>query len=155
MSFNEEINYLKNKLKQVKMKTSKVKSVQPNGTYDSQYGVDDGNGNKIMYKFEYEMEDGTVMTAGHKTVQSPFNIGDTVEYEILNTNFNSGSVKKPQEQFNSNSGGGNFSPSKERQIVLQSCLKASASYYAERSEGTPEVVFEQAKIWRDLILNDA
>ena len=41
------------------MKISKVKSVQPNGTWDSQYGT--------LYKFEYVMEDGAVVNANHKT----------------------------------------------------------------------------------------
>lgn len=74
------------------MKTSKIKAIQANGTYKSNYG--------LLYKFEYELEDGTVINANHKTLQSPFNDGDEVEYEIKGTKdgFTWGTVKKPQEQ---------------------------------------------------------
>lgn len=69
---------------------SKVKSVQANGTYDSQYGV--------LYKFDYEMEDGTSLSANHKS-QTPFPVGTEVEYEIKgSTDYgNYGKVGKPQD----------------------------------------------------------
>lgn len=56
---------------------SRVKEVQANGTFDSQYGM--------LYKFEYTMEDGTVLNANHKA-SSPFRIGDAVEYVITKDN---------------------------------------------------------------------
>ena len=73
---------------------SKVKSVQANGTYDSQYGT--------LYKFDYEMEDGASLIANHKS-QTPFPVGAEVEYEIKGTSEygNYGKVGKPQD--------GNFS----------------------------------------------
>jgi len=76
------------------MKTSKVKQVQGSGTYDSMYG--------LLYKFEYLFEDGTVLTANHKTQDGNFKIGDEVEYEIKGTNdYGSwGKVGKPQEEAN-------------------------------------------------------
>lgn len=72
------------------MKASKIKSVTPNGTYDSNYGT--------LYKFEYEMEDGVILTANHKEASNAFNIGDEVEYEIKGENdFGKwGKVSKPQ-----------------------------------------------------------
>ena len=61
------------------MKTqSKVKSVQASGTWNSKDG-------KLYYKFEYEMEDGKVMTASH-TSEKHLTIGEEVEYEITKTN---------------------------------------------------------------------
>lgn len=84
------------------MKTSKVKSVQANGTYDSNYG--------LLYKYEYEFEDGTVLTANHKS-QNPFPVGEEIEYEVKGTNeYGSwGKVSKPKENGyggNSYKGGG-------------------------------------------------
>lgn len=55
--------------------TSKIKSVQQNGTYNST------KDNSLIYKHEYQFEDGVVLSAGHKTVQ-PFKAGEEVEYEI-------------------------------------------------------------------------
>jgi hypothetical protein len=72
-------------------KTSKVKSVQGDGDYTNDYGT--------FYKFEYQFEDGTVMTASHKTNNGNFKQGDEVEYEVKGTNeYGSyGKVSKPQE----------------------------------------------------------
>lgn len=82
---------------------SKVKSVTGNGTFDSQYGIphdqNDPNSKKVMFKYEYEMEDGTVLTANHKSYTAPFKTGDAVEYEITKENEygKQGKVSKPSE----------------------------------------------------------
>ena len=71
----------------------KIKAIQANGTYKSNYG--------LLYKFEYEFEDGEVVQANHKTENSPFNIGDEVEVEVTKT-FDWGKiakVSKPKEDF--------------------------------------------------------
>jgi hypothetical protein len=73
------------------MKTSKVKAVQANGTWDSPNG--------IFYKFEYLMEDGQVVNAMHKTAEGFFKIGSDVEYEITKPEYNSGKVRKPEQQY--------------------------------------------------------
>lgn len=81
------------------MTTSKVKSVQGAGVWDSQHGT--------LYKFDYEMEDGTSLRALHKSKEAAFKPGDEVEYEITKTHAeygNSGKVRKP----NSFTGGGKF-----------------------------------------------
>lgn len=79
------------------MNTSKVKSVQGNGTYDSQYGT--------LYKFEYHLEDGATFTANHKT-ESPLPVGTEVDYEIKGTNeYGSyGKISKHKEEFKRGSG---------------------------------------------------
>lgn len=79
------------------MKTSKVKAVQANGTWDSNYGT--------MYKFEYIMEDGQVVNANHKE-NKHLDIGTEVEYEITNSEYNNGKVKK----YNPEYAGGGFTP---------------------------------------------
>ena len=73
------------------MKTSKVKSVTGNGTWDSPNGM--------FYKFEYEMEDGQTVNAMHKTQDGNFKVGETVDYEITNQQYNNGKVRKPEQQF--------------------------------------------------------
>lgn len=79
-------------------KISKVKSVQGDGDYTNDYGT--------FYKFEYHFEDGTVLSASHKTNNGNFKAGDEVEYEVKGTNeYGSyGKVSKPQE--NNYQGGG-------------------------------------------------
>lgn len=57
---------------------STVKEVQPNGTWDSPNGT--------LYKFAYLMEDGTEVTANHKSASCPFKAGDEVEYEVKGSN---------------------------------------------------------------------
>ena len=53
-----------------KMAQSKVTQVQGSGTWND------------LYKFEYTFEDGTVLTAFHKTAEAPFKAGDLAEYEV-------------------------------------------------------------------------
>lgn len=68
---------------------SKVKSVQQDGTWNSKHD------NALMYKHEYEFEDGTLLQASHKT-QNPFKQGDEVEYNVTresDTYGKSGNVK--------------------------------------------------------------
>lgn len=71
-------------------KTSRVKEVQSNGTYDSKHG--------LLYKYEYTFEDGTVLNANHKS-QKPFEKSTLLEYEVKGSNdfVSWGSVKKPQD----------------------------------------------------------
>ena len=68
---------------------SKITNIQGAGTYDSQYGT--------LYKFEYTFEDGTTLVANHKTQNSPFNVGDSAEYEVKGSNDHGswGKVGKP------------------------------------------------------------
>lgn len=75
---------------------SKVKSVQASGTYDSAHGT--------LFKFEYEMEDGIVLSANHKSLHGFLKIGEPVEYTIKgNSSYgNYGSVSKPKPAFTPN-----------------------------------------------------
>lgn len=72
------------------MSITKVKKVQGNGTYESQYG--------LLYKFDYDLEDGTFISANHKTEKS-FQIGDEVEYNIKGeaNGMPYGTVSKPKD----------------------------------------------------------
>jgi len=69
------------------MAQSKVTQVQGSGTWND------------LYKFEYTFEDGTVLTAFHKTAEAPFKAGDLAEYEVRKETERgkSGKVGKPQQ----------------------------------------------------------
>lgn len=115
------------------MKTSTVKAVTANGTYDSDYGVpynpEDPNSKKGFYKFEYEMSDGTILTANHKNTV-PFDIGAEVEYEIKGTNdYGSwGTVKKPENDSKTFKKSPDQQDSIEKQSVLRSvCIAVQGS----------------------------
>lgn len=112
------------------MKTSKVKTVQQNGTWNSKHD------NALMYNHDYEFEDGMILQASHKTL-IPFTEGVVIEYEVTKESDQygrSGTVKKPQEQFQ---GGqkpqeqyaGSRKPDKvQTYIIRQSSLKVALDY---------------------------
>jgi hypothetical protein len=103
---NQKENNINVKLN-VKMK-SKIKHVTGNGSYENQYGAEQPNGKKLLFKHEYTFEDGVTLNASHKTEVCPFKIGDEVEYEVKQDHEvygKSGSVKKP-DSGNGYRGGG-------------------------------------------------
>lgn len=72
---------------------SKITKITQGKPYDSQHGT--------LYGFFYTFEDGTNISANHKTVQSPFQVGDEAEYEITGTfgkDGKRGKVGKPKDQ---------------------------------------------------------
>lgn len=87
----DNYNTKRKQVKTNKMKTSKVKNVCGSGTWDSPNGT--------FFKFEYQMEDGQIVNAMHKTAEGFFKVGDTVDYEITNAQYNNGKVRKPEQQF--------------------------------------------------------
>lgn len=96
-------------------KTSKVKAVQGNGTFEF-------NG-KTFYKFEVEMENGDVGTYNSiKAEQSKFVVGEEVEYTFTGGQY---PKIKPVYAQSNNSGGFKPNPERDLKIVKQSCLKAS------------------------------
>ena len=111
---------------------SKVKSVVPNGTYNSPNG--------LLYKFNYTMEDGVALTANHKTEQCPFGVGDEVDYHIKGSNnYGSwGSVKKLESGFSSQ--GTKVAPTNNRnadtqdQIMRQSSLNRAVDALGQNKE---------------------
>jgi len=84
----------------------RVTKIVPNGNFTGKYGV--------MYKFTYEFDDNVLLVASHKTEQSPFKIGDAVEYEIRGeyNGIKEGKVSKP----NDFGKGGQVSPETQKRI---------------------------------------
>ena len=104
---DQELN--NNHKNNLKMKTkSKITHITGNGSFENQYGAEQPDGKKLLFKHEYTFEDGTVMEANHKTTTSPFNVGQEVEYEIKrdNSHGKSGKVSKPDDGNGYGVGGG-------------------------------------------------
>ena len=72
----------------------KVASIQGAGTYNGQKG--------LLYRFEYTFDDGSTISANHKTQEPPFKAGDEVVVEERgrkDDGFAWGAVRKRQEGF--------------------------------------------------------
>ena len=103
------------------MPTSKIKSVQGAGDWTPE-------GGDPLYKFEYDMEDGTIFTAFHKKQAPLFEAGAEVEYEITKTGTKgkSGKVRKPGQAFNAESAGGyKMDPKTQRNIENSWALRTA------------------------------
>jgi hypothetical protein len=105
------------------MKTGTIQAINGNGTW------------KELFKFEYEMkdQDGNVETAGalHKTKDSPYHVGQIIDYEIT-TNDKGYSNIKFQGDKPAFSPKSNYVPKdpveeakRQAMIVRQSSLKAA------------------------------
>lgn len=112
----------------VKMKTSKITDIKGAGTYESKFG--------LLYKFEYSFEDGQLLTANHKTENSPFNIGDEAQYTVKGSNdYGSwGSVSRPEDQQGTSFKGGGAKtfkadPLKQASIEKQVALKEAINFH--------------------------
>jgi len=88
---------------------STIKEIQGNGTYESPHG--------LLYKFLYTMDDGTELSANHKSQKCPFKIGDEVEYLVNGSNsYGSwGKVSKPGG-YAPPTGGGKMSDDTQKRI---------------------------------------
>jgi len=126
------------------MKNSKVTNVQPNGTWDGNYG--------LMYKFEISFENGDVGEYSSKNKnQDKFYIGQQTDYEYIDGKFPK--VKpvyiKPDNfnkaSYNSNKQDVNNS------ISRAVALKISAIY---DNQCTQEDVIKNAKFFYDYWLCD-
>lgn len=120
-------------------KQSKVKAVN-NGF--ASWQTEDGT---TMYPHRYTMEDGTEITANHKTL-NPFNVGDEVEYEVKSTDKHGnpkGSVSKVQEK--SYSGGSKFESKDTGVITWLSCYSSTCTLF-QQSTTTFETVLNATNV---------
>jgi hypothetical protein len=90
---------------------AKITHISPNGHYDSPHGR--------LFKQQYVFEDGAELSANHKTENSPFKVGDEVEYEVNGTNSYGawGKVRRPDTDgkfTKSNSAGGD-----DRSVIIE------------------------------------
>lgn len=126
---------------------STITQIQPNGTWNSQYG--------LMYQFEVQFDDGKSINVNAKTEEPPYKVGDKVSYEITGSNKygSKGKIQKadfdgsPQKSF-----GGQSSTQKDELIARQTCIKASAELYAQRSDWSVSQVIATAQMFTEYCL---
>ena len=121
------------------MKNSKVTNVQPNGTWDGNYG--------LMYKFEISFENGDVGEYSSKNkLQDKFIVGQQTDYEYTDGKFPKVKpVYMKPDSFNQSS------PKKDdvqKLIVKQSSLKAAVDY---DNKCTPEDVLKNAQMFYEWV----
>jgi hypothetical protein len=113
---------------QNKMKTSKIKSIQNNGTW------------KDLFKFEVEMENGDVGGCFAASQDPPFKVGDEKQYEYTQ-NGRYWNIKFAKEQRPAWNGGGGApktygkSPEDKADIARAVALKAAVDLH--KGEGEP------------------
>lgn len=113
------------------MLQSKIKTIQPNGTWDSRNG--------LMYKFEVELEDGTSGEVSAKT-QNRWNIGDEVEYEVTPSKWGN-RLKLDKVGFaNKGAAGNRQSPDIQKRIDASWAIG-----HAINQESDPEKIVEAAE----------
>jgi hypothetical protein len=113
------------------MGISKVKTIQPNGTYEGRNG--------LMFKFEIGLEDGASGEVSAKTIDR-WNVGDEVEYEITPSKWGD-RMKLTKPGFTPNQGGG-----KPQSPDIQKRIDASwAIGHAINQESDPEKIVEAAE----------
>jgi len=121
------------------MKNSKVTSVQPNGTWESKFG--------LMYKFEISFENGDVGEYSTKNkLQDKFYIGSETDYEYIDGKFPKVKpVYMKPDSFNQSS------PKQDdvqKLIVKQSSLKAAVDY---DNKCSPEDVLKNAQMFYEWV----
>jgi hypothetical protein len=114
------------------MGISKVKTIQPNGTYEGRNG--------LMFKFEIGLEDGSSGEVSAKTIDR-WNVGDEVEYEVTPSKWGprlkldkAGYANKP------NGGGYKEDPEKAKRITASWAIG-----HAINQESDPEKIIEAAE----------
>ena len=130
------------------IKTSTVKNVQANGTWEGKFGM--------MYKFEVEFEDGNAGEYSSKTQdQTKFVEGQEMEYEFIDGNFPKVKpvYQKPDFASNGFSGGYKKDDNVQKMIVKQSSLK-SAVDYCSKGNCSPSDVIKVAQEFVDWVMDD-
>lgn len=111
------------------MGQSKIKSIQPMGTYESQNG--------LMYKFNIELENGESGEVSAKT-EDRWSIGDEVEFEITPSKW--GDKMKLSKAGYNRSGGYKDDPEKTKRITA-----SWAVALALQEESDHEKILERAE----------
>lgn len=129
------------------LKTSKVKSVQANGTWDSKFGG-------TFYKFEVEMENGNVGEYSSKTKdQEKFVVGEEVQYEFEDGKFPKIKPYYNKDNYSFTKGGGE-NPDRQRLIIRQSTLKTAVEYLKGAEASLEEVFIATEKMIEFIMKED-
>lgn len=123
-----------------------VKNVQPNGTWEGQYG--------LMYKFEVTIGDDTGQTMS-KSDKCRFEVGQETKYEFIDGKY---PKIKPisdfeyKSSFASDNNKSTTNTDRETLIVRQSTLKCATDFVCNNG-GSPADVVEIAELFSDWVLN--
>jgi len=114
------------------MGQSKIKSIQPNGTWESRNGT--------MFKFEIGLEDGTSGEVNSKTIDR-WNVGDEVEYTVTPGKYGD-RLKLDKAGYANKGGGGGYKedPEKTKRITASWAIG-----HAINQESDPEKIIEAAE----------
>ena len=128
------------------LKTSKVKSVQANGTWEGKFG--------LMYKFEVVMENGNSGEYSCITKdQEKFIVGEEVQYE-----FEDGRFPKIKPYYNKGNfpytKGGSENSDRQRLIIRQSTLKTAVEYLKGAEASLEEVFIATEKMIEFIMKED-
>lgn len=123
--------------------TSKITNVQGCGTWNNKI---DGS---LMYKYDYDFEDGTKLQASHKS-EMPFKKGDTVEYEMTHPDKNYGKVSKPKEQYN----GFKKSQESNASFALAYAKDIGVAYIEKGSSMTTDEILKTATEFNEWLNNN-
>lgn len=123
------------------LKTSKVKSVQANGTWDSKFGG-------TFYKFEVEMENGNAGEYSSKTKdQDKFVVGEEVQYE-----FEDGRFPKIKPYYNKgnliSASKGGYTDADKMRMAKSVAIKSASIFFQNK-----EVEKEKVKSFADFCYN--
>lgn len=113
------------------MGASKIKSIQPNGTWESRNG--------LMYKFEIELEDGVSGEVSAKT-ENRWSVGDEVEYTVTPSKWGDRLKLDKAGYNNQRSNGGGNSPDIQKRIDASWAIG-----HAITQESDPEKIVEAAE----------
>jgi hypothetical protein len=130
------------------IKTSKVKSVQANGTWEGKFGM--------MYKFEVAFQDGSVGEYSSKSKdQNKFVVGEETEYEFIDGNFPKVKPVYQKPDFVSNGVSGSYKKDDnvQKMIVKQSSLKSAVDYCSGGNCSTSDVL-KVAQEFVDWVMED-
>ena len=126
------------------IKTSKVKSIQANGTWETTREP-----KKMFYKFEVEMTNGDCGEYSSKTKdQEKFVVGQETEYEFID-----GKYPKIKPVYNNPNAPKKYrqeDPARQKIIVRQSSLRTAVEYL-KGAEASLEEIFEAADAMIDYV----
>lgn len=141
---------------------AQITAIQGSGDFTNDYGH--------FYKFEYTFNDGVTLQANHKTPESPFKVGDEVEYEVKRDDpkfGKSGKVGKPNTHlggttpYKTNGSTSVPNGNKDRIIARQSSLKVAMDYLHQRGYESQDKVDQLqelcnvAEFITDYVLSDS
>jgi len=117
------------------MTESKVVSVKFTGTFNPEVGVE-------LYKYDYAMEDGTTLTAFHKTNSAAVGVGEPAAYEVKKSGArgNSGSVRKPGDFSTRSSGGSSQKDDRDWDQVGRQWAVNAAIQFMTRTSADPSKI---------------